>query len=117
MHEAGIVRGMIETAVKTAEAHSAERITGLSVVLGRFSHVTEDSFRFHFEILSRGTPAEHAAVEIRVESGRVVCVDCGAENPAPEEPVCPACGSVRVQRSGGDQCYLDSIDVDDPLPE
>jgi hydrogenase nickel incorporation protein HypA/HybF len=117
MHEVGIVRGIVETAVNTAEQHGAELITGMSVVLGQFSHVSEDSFRFHFEIMSTGTPAESASVEIRIDPGRVACMECGEENPAMEEPVCPACGSVRVQRSGGDQCYLESIDVDDPVRE
>lgn len=116
MHEVGIVRGIVDTAVKTAEEHGAQRITGMSVVLGQFTHVTEESFRFHFEIMSEGTGAEHAAVEIRIEPGRVTCWDCEAVNPAMEEPVCPACGSVRVERSGGDQCYLESIDVEEEGP-
>jgi len=114
MHEVGIVRGIVETAIETAEAHGASRIAGMSVVLGRFTHVSEESFRFHFGIMSEGTVTEHAAVEIRIEPGRVTCLDCDAENPALEEPVCPTCGSVRVMRSGGDQCFLESIDIDDP---
>jgi hydrogenase nickel incorporation protein HypA/HybF len=116
MHEVGIVKGIVETAVETAQAHGAQRIAGVSVVLGRFTHVTEESFRFHFEIMTEGTVAERAAVEIRIDPGRVTCLDCEAENPALEEPVCPTCGSMRVMRSGGDQCYLETIDIDDPVP-
>jgi hydrogenase nickel incorporation protein HypA/HybF len=115
MHEVGIVKGIVDTAVNTADEHGAQRVTGMSVVLGQFTHVTEESFRFHFGIMAEGTTAERARLEIRVEPGRILCFDCGAQNPAPVEPVCPDCGSVRVQRSGGDQCFLESIEVDDSL--
>ena len=113
MHEVGIVKGIVDTAIETARTHGAQQITRLSVVLGRFTHVTEESFRFHYGIMSRDTAAADATLSIRVDPGRVMCLDCQIENTAMEEPVCPSCGSVRVTRSGGDQCYLESIDVDD----
>lgn len=113
MHELSIVRGMVDAALETAEKHNASRIARVSVVLGDFTHVTEESLRFHFEIMSKGTAAEHAEVTIRKEQGSVNCLDCGNTNPAGLEPVCPACGSVRAEVSGGDQCYLESIDIDD----
>ena len=114
MHEVAIVRGIVDAALQTAEKHKADRIARLSVVLGDFTHVTEESLRFHFEIMSKDTAAEKAEVIVRKEPGSVSCFDCGSTNPAEQEPVCPACGSIRVKVSGGDQCYLESIDIDDP---
>jgi hydrogenase nickel incorporation protein HypA/HybF len=114
MHEVAIVRGIVSTALEAAERNQAERISRVSVVLGDLTHVTEESLRFHFEILSQGTAAEHAEVVVRTEQGLVTCRDCGEQNPATSEPVCPACGSVRIERVGGDQCYVESIDIDEP---
>ena len=115
MHEVPIVRGMITAALEAAERQPAGRIVGISVVLGRFSHISEESLRFHFEVLAEGTRVEGAQVTVRTEPAQVTCWDCGTTNPGGPEPVCPACGSVRVKAVGGDQCYLESIDVDDPL--
>lgn len=115
MHEVPIVRGMVTAALEAADRQPAGRIVGISVVLGQFSHLSEESLRFHFEVLAKGTPVEGAQVSVRTEPVQVTCWDCGATNPGGPEPVCPACGSVRVEVVGGDQCYLESIDVDEPL--
>jgi len=113
MHEVSIIRGIVNTALETAEQHGADRVARVSVVLGDFTHVTEEALRFHFEVLSKGTAVEHAEVTIRRENGSVTCWDCGGQNPATTEPVCPVCGSVRIELTGGDQCYLESIDIDE----
>ena len=113
MHEVPIVRGIVQAALEAAEEQPAARIVGVSVVLGQLSHVSEDSLRFNFEVLSSGTRAEGAQVTVRTEPSEVTCWDCGATNPGLPEPVCPACGSARVEIAGGSQCYLESIDVDE----
>lgn len=112
MHEVGIVRGFVNAALEAAEKHQAARITSLSVVIGELANITDDAVRFNFEILSNGTPAQGATVTIRRESRRATCRDCGVTNPVGMEPVCPSCGSVRMEVSGGHQCYLESIDVE-----
>ena len=113
MHEVSIISGIVQTALETAEQHGAARVARVSVVLGNSTHVTEEALRFHFEILSKGTAAEHSEVIVRTENGSVTCWDCGGQNPAMTEPVCPACGSVRIELTGGDQCYVESIDIDE----
>ena len=112
MHEMGIVRGFLEAALEAAEQHQAPRIAGVSVVIGELANITDDAVRFNFELLSRGTPAEGAKVTIRRELPGVICRDCGVASPESTEQVCPSCGSVRVEVSGGLQCYLESIDVE-----
>ncbi len=113
MHEVPIVRGIVQAALEAAEQQPAGRIVGVSIVLGELSHISEDSLRFNFDVLSRGTRAEGALVTIRSEPTQVTCWDCSATNPGGSEPACPACGSVRVEVVGGNQCYLESIDVVD----
>ncbi|MGZ5383257.1 MAG: hydrogenase maturation nickel metallochaperone HypA [Acidimicrobiia bacterium] len=113
MHEVAIVRGIVKAALEAAEQQPAGRIVGVSVVLGELSHISEDSLRFNFEVLSNGTRLEGAQVIIRTEPAQVTCWDCSAANPSGPEPVCPACGSARVEIAGGSQCYVESIDLDE----
>lgn len=113
MHEVPIIRGIVNAALEAAEQHEAGRIAGLAVVIGDRANISDEALQFHFEILSVGTPAEGAEVTIRREPGRVTCWDCGISSPADLEPVCPLCGSARVNITGGDHCYLESIDVEE----
>jgi hydrogenase nickel incorporation protein HypA/HybF len=113
VHEVPIIRGIVTAAVEAAEQHDAEHITGIAVVIGDLANISDEAMQFHFEILSSGTPAEGAEVTIRREPGLASCWDCGATNPVGPEPVCPACGSVRVKVTGGNHCYLESIDVEE----
>jgi len=112
MHEVSIVRGIVQAALEAAEQQTPGRVVGVSVVLGELSHLSEKSLRFNFEALSKGTRAEGAQVTVRREPTRVTCWDCAATSPGGREPICPVCGSVRVEVAGGGECYLESIDVD-----
>jgi hydrogenase nickel incorporation protein HypA/HybF len=113
MHEASLIRGLVNASLEAADEHGAARIVGVSVVLGALSHISDEAMRFNFEVFSRGTSAEGAAVTIRREHGVVTCWDCGASNVAGHGRACPACSSVRVEVTGGDHCYLESIDVEE----
>jgi hydrogenase nickel incorporation protein HypA/HybF len=113
VHEVSLIRGIVAASLEAADRHAATRVVGVSVVLGELSHISDEAMRFNFEVLSRGTAAEGAEVNITREPGVMACWDCGASNPAGPRRVCPSCRSVRVEITGGDQCYLESIDVDE----
>lgn len=113
VHEVSLIRAIVGASLEAAERHGASRIVGVAVVLGELSHISDEAMRFNFEVLSRGTAAEGAQVNITREPGVMACRDCGASNPAGQLRVCPSCRSVRVEVTGGDQCYLESIDVDE----
>jgi hydrogenase nickel incorporation protein HypA/HybF len=116
MHEVSIIRGIVAAALEAAERHDASRITGVTVSIGDLANISDDALRFNFEILSVGTFAEGAEVTIRRELAEVMCWDCGATNPAEQDPICPSCGGVRVKVTGGNHCYLESIDVEEAEP-
>jgi Zn finger protein HypA/HybF involved in hydrogenase expression len=44
---------------------------------------------------------------------QLACLDCqGTFEPGGATWSCPACGSERVRLQGGDECYLEAIDVE-----
>ena len=113
VHEVSLVSGFLEAALAAAQQDGATSISRITVEVGALANLTDDSLRFNFEILSSGTVAADADVIIRREPGHVTCRDCGGENPMGPEPICPACGSVRIEVKGSHHCYLESIDVGD----
>ncbi|MFO0573406.1 MAG: hydrogenase maturation nickel metallochaperone HypA [Polyangia bacterium] len=66
MHEHAILRSLMKEITRIAAAEGARRVTAVHVHLGALSHLTEEHFREHFAIESRGTPAEGAALSVEV---------------------------------------------------
>ena len=61
MHEMAVVSAILDAVVDRAEGR---RIVRVVVEVGRMTAVLPDSMRFCFEVASRDTPAEGAALDI-----------------------------------------------------
>ncbi|MEJ2761111.1 MAG: hydrogenase/urease maturation nickel metallochaperone HypA [Gammaproteobacteria bacterium] len=66
MHEASLIRGLINQLSAIAEAENAVRIAAVQVRLGALSHFTREHFAEHFHDAARGSPAEGADLRITV---------------------------------------------------
>lgn len=115
MHELPVTQAILDTALVAAQQAGAQRIVAIDLVIGEMSGIVDDSVQFYFDILSQGTPAAGAALRFQRQPARAVCPDCDHSYAAapPLAPFCPACGSPRVQVSGGRQFFLESIEIDD----
>ncbi len=113
MHELSIVEAMLEQ-VETEVDRSGEtgRITRLDLTIGRLSGVNADSIRFAFQLLSAGTRAEGAELQISEPKPTCVCRTCLARTEVEELVAsCPQCGSPDVTLEGGQGLLLDSIEL------
>lgn len=111
MHEVGIAQEILQQALTAAEANGISRIARLHLKVGAFSGVVEDALRFSFEVISRETKAEGAALEVDNIPLTAYCLGCGKTSEI--EPIlfqCPSCGSRRVDILTGQELTLDSIE-------
>jgi hydrogenase nickel incorporation protein HypA/HybF len=118
MHEFPITKSILDLALRHAEAAGAARIRDLYLVVGELSSVVDESVRFYWDMVSRGTRAEGARLHFRCVPVRWLCLDCGEEFPlSPELPACPRCHSGSVRLAKGQEFYLEAIDVEPGCPE
>ncbi|MDW8337623.1 MAG: hydrogenase maturation nickel metallochaperone HypA [Thermoleophilia bacterium] len=67
MHERALMDDLLRKVLAVAETEGAEAVTRIRVRLGALSHFTPEHFRAHWEDASRGTLAEGAQVDARLD--------------------------------------------------
>ena len=110
MHELTITQNIIDIAVSEARNR---RIRRINLVIGELSSVVEDSIRFCFDVISKETLAEGAALSVTAVPAKIRCASCSHEFGYEGEGVCPECGKRGGEVTAGREFYLESIEVED----
>lgn len=75
MHELSIVRALIEEVSEQARKNKI-KVNKIYISLKEEGHLTEESIKFHFEVLKKETLLENAILEIekssQLESGLII---------------------------------------------
>ncbi len=113
MHELSVTQNLLALTLRHAAQAGDVRVTDLHLVIGELSSFVDDSVQFYWDIVAKGTPAEGATLHFRRIGAVLRCEDCAHEFPLDHrEFVCPACGGGHIRVAGGDEFYLESIDVE-----
>jgi hydrogenase nickel incorporation protein HypA/HybF len=117
MHELGVTQSILDIALRHAQDAGAVRIRELNLVIGELASVVDDSVQFYWDMIARDTIAEGAVLHFTRIPARLRCNTCAHTFSIDRrEFVCPSCGSPSVAVAGGDEFYLESIDVDFDKP-
>lgn len=112
MHEMALAESVLQIVEATARANNAVRVRTVRLELGALSHVEPESLRFSFEVVTRGTLAEDAALELLATPGRAWCMPCGTTvDLARLGDACPLCGSYQLQVTQGDEMRVKDIEI------
>ena len=113
MHELPITESILEIAVRHGQQAHAGRVVDLYLVIGQLSSIVDDSIQFYWDIISRDTICEGAALHFERIPAQLLCLDCnhtyGFEH---ELTTCPHCDSSRVKVTAGEEFQLQSIEVE-----
>lgn len=113
MHELSIARNLI-TIVKETIHDRPCRVKAVTLRIGRLSNVLIDSLEFGFSALTAGTELEGARLIVRQPDPLLICGACGRETILNEiEFACPHCGSMNITVEGGDDLFVESIEVEE----
>lgn len=109
MHEMALCEALLDAVERRA---AGRRVTALRVTVGALHRVPREAFDSAFEVLSAGTVAQGAGVELVLLPLRVRCRSCEWADDADDLlGSCPACGGRDVMSEGGDELVLEMIRV------
>jgi hydrogenase nickel incorporation protein HypA/HybF len=114
MHELSITESLLEIVLRHADGR---RVVSVNLLIGELSTFVDESIEMYWNEISKGTAAEGARLKFRREAGALFCLDCQREfSIHTPEFLCPACGSARSRLARGQDCYVESIEVEEGSP-
>ena len=110
MHEFSLTQNLLDTALKNA--HS-KRILNVNLLIGSFSAEREESIRFYWQDLAKGTPGEGAKIHFEHIKADMRCFGCGGiPSLDGESSICMYCQNEYLQMLSGEDVRLESIEVE-----
>jgi hydrogenase nickel incorporation protein HypA/HybF len=113
MHEMSLAENVLQIIEDAAHQQGFKRVRTVWLEIGQLACVEQEALRFGFDVVTRGSIAEQARLEIVETAGRGQCVKCSLEIPiATLYEACPNCGSYEVRVTGGDEMRVRELEVE-----
>ncbi|MBO0707805.1 MAG: hydrogenase maturation nickel metallochaperone HypA [Candidatus Dormibacteraeota bacterium] len=112
MHELSIMTQLLDVVEEEARRQGARGVRRIDVVIGERLGVIDDSLLFCFDLLSAGTLAEGASLEMRRVPMRFRCDEHGDYGRQGDEFFCPVCGRVGRQTEQGSELFVESMEIE-----
>lgn len=113
MHELSVCQSLLAQVETIAQQQRAERVTGISLLIGPLSGIEPDLLQQAFTLARAGSVADQARLVIESLPIRVRCQSCERESEAlPNRLICAHCGDYHTQLISGDEMLLASVELD-----
>jgi len=113
MHEVSICESVIDILTGEAASHGSTRVKAVRLMVGEMSGVIEDSMRFAFEVVSKGTVAEGAELVIDTVPLTARCKGCGREFHVEGYAfTCAHCGCPDIEIVSGRELMVEEIELE-----
>lgn len=112
MHEMALCEGLVQALEEQALTEGFSRVHRVWLEIGALAAVEPAALRFNFDIVTNGTVAEQARLEIIEVAGTAWCMSCAQSVPVTRfGSGCPHCGSHQLQVTGGQQIKIKQLEV------
>lgn len=113
MHELAICESLLGVIEDTAKAQNFRRVTRVRLEIGPFSGVEIEALRFGFDVVTKGSLVDGAALDIVALEGKAWCFACNeAVTITDRAEGCPRCGSFHLQVTGGKELRIKDLEVE-----
>jgi hydrogenase nickel incorporation protein HypA/HybF len=113
VHELSLVQSLLDS-LRSIAGKEDRRIARVNLRAGKMLGVVEDSLRFYFETVTKGTEFERTVLALNVAHPAVKCRACGAESGVVDwKFACSVCGSDDVEMVSGREFVIESVELED----
>ena len=113
MHEMSIAQSVLDIILQESQDHEVNRVLSVALKVGELSAVETESLRFCFDLLTKGTVAEGAQLNIERVQVTCRCRDCDSDFTVKELTFsCPSCGSGRLEMLSGRELSVESFEAE-----
>ncbi|MBU8813083.1 hydrogenase maturation nickel metallochaperone HypA/HybF [Mycolicibacterium goodii] len=108
MHEMAITQSVVDAVCEHA---AGRRVHSVRLEVGALCAVVPDSMLFCFDLITQGTAADGARLDLDIRPGAARCRTCGTEFTLPDPILLCACGSADVEVTAGADLRILSMEV------
>ena len=113
MHELSLAETLVEEVEKVVIRENAAYAVRVAITIGALSGVERGPFEFCWPLVTEGSRARGARLEIREAPAVARCRSCGAESEIEMPQMsCGRCRSSDVELTGGTEFKIDEIEVE-----
>jgi hydrogenase nickel incorporation protein HypA/HybF len=113
VHELPFTQSLLDLVTAHARRAGGGRVRGVHLVVGALSGIDPECVALYWDAVARGSCAEGAVLHVRRVPLAFTCGACGHVFAAEHEAyACPACASLAVRVTAGDERALEAIDLD-----
>jgi hydrogenase nickel incorporation protein HypA/HybF len=113
VHELPITQSMLDIVVEKARESGTKKVTKINTIIGALSGVEKSCIEFYFDCLKNDYGLSGAVLDITTVPVSLKCRKCGREFTAEDLPwSCPDCESYSIALIRGNECYVESIEVE-----
>lgn len=110
MHELGLAEDISRKILAEAKAKGLSKISYAKVKVGETLVTDQPELIELFAMVSKGTPAEGAKLEIVLSPLKAACGNCKKEfNPKDIRFDCPGCGSGSIKITSGNELVIEEL--------
>jgi hydrogenase nickel incorporation protein HypA/HybF len=112
MHEFTLTQTLLERALEAAQS---KRIVRVNLLIGSFSEEREESIRFYWRDLARGSNGEDAKLHFDRVKAEMKCLDCSGIfylDGDEEISMCKYCDGEHLELLAEEDVRLESIEVE-----
>lgn len=112
MHEMSLCESIVQTLEEQARVQQYEKVQLVRLEIGALAGVEPEALRFGFEVVTQGTLAEGAQLDIVPVAGQAWCLPCAKKVAVSQRfDACPHCGSYQLQITSGEELRIKELEV------
>ncbi len=113
MHEMSLCEGILQVLEDNAKTQGYTRVKTVWLEIGGLAGVELEAMRFSFDVVTNGTLANGANLQIMELPGVAWCMQCSKTVTVNQRfDSCPDCGSYQLQVTGGEEMKIKQLEVE-----